>query len=171
MGLLAKLTMQTKSEALLTRMLATPDVEHNQDRYCWNVSDARMVAKFVVTIIVAALAVGVIAASRSPKPKPSQIVEANGLDDLGQQHRLDDLMICADASHACPGPYIPVDVGEVVEDRQREAGKWPPEPTPSKIIKARWGEFDLQRSFTIDPVELLLVLAERASLVRNGGSL
>ena len=47
----------------------------------------------------------------------------------------------------------------------------PPEPTPSKIIKARWGEFDLQRSFTIDPVELLLGLAERASLVRNGGSL
>ena len=98
-----------------------------------------MVAKFVVTIIVAALAVGVIAASRSPEPKPSHIVEANGLDDLGQQHRLDDLMICADASHACPGPYIPVDVGEVVEDRQREAGKWPSGPYAVQDYKGTGG--------------------------------
>jgi len=39
----------------------------------------------------------------------------------------------------------------------------PPEPTPSRIVLSRWGEFDLQRSLTVDPLSMLLALTERTS--------
>ena len=66
-----------------------------------------VVTGLVATIFVGALAVGVIAGSRSPKTKPLQIVKAGRLDEFRHQYRLDGFMICADASHACPGPYDP----------------------------------------------------------------
>jgi hypothetical protein len=37
----------------------------------------------------------------------------------------------------------------------------PPEPTPSQIITTRWGEFEQRRSSTVDPLAMLLALAER----------
>ena len=43
----------------------------------------------------------------------------------------------------------------------------PPEPTPSQIIITRWGEFEQQRSSTVDPVEMLLALTERGTAIRR----
>jgi hypothetical protein len=39
----------------------------------------------------------------------------------------------------------------------------PPAATPSRIVHARWGEFDQPRSSTFDPVAMLLAMTERAS--------
>lgn len=40
----------------------------------------------------------------------------------------------------------------------------PPDSTPSRIILARWGEFDQQHFSTIDPLAMLLAMTERTSL-------
>ena len=40
----------------------------------------------------------------------------------------------------------------------------PPESTPSRIVVARWGEFDQPRSSTFDPLAMLLAMTERTSL-------
>lgn len=41
----------------------------------------------------------------------------------------------------------------------------PPEATPSRIILARWGEFDQQRILAaIDPLAVLIAVTERTSL-------
>jgi len=39
----------------------------------------------------------------------------------------------------------------------------PPEATPSRIVVARWGEFDQSRSSTSDPLAMLLAMTERTS--------
>jgi hypothetical protein len=97
-----------------------------------------VVTKLIVATIVAnALAVGVIAGSRSSSPKPSQIVTAGRLDEA--DHR-DPLMNCADASYACP------------------SGLAPRQPVASYTIKVRWGDFE--RSLIGDPLGMLIALEE-----------
>jgi len=39
----------------------------------------------------------------------------------------------------------------------------PLESTPSRIVVARWGEFDQPRSSTVDPLAMLLAMTERTS--------
>jgi hypothetical protein len=39
----------------------------------------------------------------------------------------------------------------------------PQESTPSRIVVARWSEFDQQRSSTFDPLAMLLAMTERTS--------
>ena len=39
-----------------------------------------------------------------------------------------------------------------------------PESTPSRIVVARWGEFDQPRSSTFAPLAMLLAMTERTSL-------
>ena len=97
-----------------------------------------VVAKLIVTTSLAALAVGVIAGSRSSNPKPAQVPRAGRLEEFGQ---LDALMNCADASHACPG-------GLIVR----------PQPVASYTIKVRSGDFE--RSLIVDPLGMLIALEE-----------
>ena len=40
----------------------------------------------------------------------------------------------------------------------------PMDPTPSQIVLTRWGEFDQRPSSTVDPLAMLLALAERGPL-------
>jgi len=98
-----------------------------------------VVTKLIVTTILAALAVGVIAGSRSSNPKPAQVPRAGRLDEFGQ---LDALMNCAEASYACPGGLFIV----------------PPQPVASYTIKVRSGDFE--RSLIVDPLGMLIALEE-----------
>ena len=66
-----------------------------------------IVAQFVAAAVIAALAIGTIAAISSPKPRALQLVKLEWLDELPNDGR-GGLMSCADASRACPGPYEPV---------------------------------------------------------------
>ena len=97
-----------------------------------------VVTMLIVATIVAALAVGVIAGSRSSNPEPLQIVRAGRLDEVGQ---LDALMTCADASYACPGGVF-----------------IPRPPLASYTIKVRSGDFE--RSLIVDPLGMLIALEE-----------
>ena len=105
----------------------------------WEDQMRGVVTKLIVATIVAALAVGVIAGSRSSNPKPSQIVKAGRLDESDQ---LDALMNCADASYACPGGVF----------------SGPPQPVASYTIKVRSGDFE--RSLIVDPLRMLIALGE-----------
>ena len=98
-----------------------------------------VVAKLIVTTSLAALAVGVIAGSRSSNPKPAQVPRAGRPDEFGQ---LDALMNCADASYACPGGLFII----------------PPQPVASYTIKVRSGDFE--RSLIVDPLGMLIALEE-----------
>ena len=104
-----------------------------------------LVTQFVVALFVAALAIGTIAALHSPKPA-LQPIKAVGIDGLPNGS---GLMSCADAAQACLGAYEPALI-----------------VTPSQqVMSTRWGEFEQQRSSTIDPVEFLLALTERKTSV------
>ena len=103
------------------------------------------VTLFVAVFIVAALAIGTIAALHSPKLTALQPTKVVGIDELPNGS---GLMSCADASQACLGAYEPALV-----------------ITPSQVMATRWGEFEQRRSSTTDPVEFLLALTERKTSV------
>jgi hypothetical protein len=63
--------------------------------------------QFVAAFVIAALAVGTIAAFDSSKPtRFLQSIKLVWIDELPNDGR-GGLMSCADASQACPGPYEP----------------------------------------------------------------
>ena len=101
--------------------------------------------QFVAAFIVAALAIGTIAALHSPKLTSSQPTKVVGIDELPNGGAL---MSCADASQACLYGYEPALI-----------------LTPSQVMATRWGEFEQRRSSTVDPVEFLLALTERKTSV------
>jgi hypothetical protein len=74
-----------------------------------NVTGAMMralVMQFVAAFVIAALVVGTIAAFDSSKPRFLQPVKLVWIDELPNDGRA-ELMSCADAPQACPGPYEP----------------------------------------------------------------
>ena len=100
------------------------------------------VTLLVAAFIVAALAIGTIAALHSSKLRALQPIRVVGIELPSGS----GLMSCADASQACLGAYEPALV-----------------ITPSQVMATRWGEFEQRRSSTIDPVEFLLAAEHKAS--------